>query len=83
MPVQHIGRDDDHGAALDADAGERIGPARGAADSGDGRIEPVRFLDDRAGLGQAVGEAVGAAGERAVGFGCQSRSHHCGDCDNR
>ena len=58
MAMQYIGRNNDHGAALDPLAGEFVRSERRATDSGDRRIKPVCLVDDCACLDKPVGKAI-------------------------
>ena len=69
MPVKNIGRDDDHRSCLDRNAGKFIRSERNTAYGGDGRIEPVGFIDHRACFDQAIGQTLQLPIELAVGFG--------------
>ena len=69
VPVKNIGRDDDHRSRLDRNAGKFIGSERNTANGGDGRIEPVGFIDHRTCFNEAIGQTLQLPIELAVSFG--------------
>ena len=69
VTVKNIGRDDDHRSRLDRNPGEFVRPERNTADGGDGRIEPVGFIDHGASFNEAISQPLQLAVELAVGFG--------------
>jgi hypothetical protein len=69
MTVEHIRRDDDHGAGLDRLACEFVGADGRAAHRSDRRIEPVGLVDHRASYNKAISETVESAAKLAVCLG--------------
>ena len=74
MPVKNIGRDDDHCPRLDRNAGKFIGSERNTTDGGDGRVEPVGFVDHGPCFNEAIRQTLQFPIELSVGFGLDPRS---------
>jgi hypothetical protein len=69
VPVKHVGRDDDHRARLDRNAGKFIRSERNTTDGGDRRIEPVGFINHGTRFNQAISQTFQLSAKLPVSLG--------------